>query len=180
MDSVLERFSDNLTDVKYITNPAVARDDEIKKLILVLLTPEKSAVLVGKPGIGKTAIVEGLAYLIQRGEVPNALLGYRVIKFNSTSLVGKVTIDGEERLVMSLLVDELKHVNKTIDNFFRGEMWGISNIFTIFAANLQFTIHNSQSVLLAFVQNLESVRILKRFTKVRKPFVHCTLYIVIR
>lgn len=37
-----------------------------------------------------------------------------------------------------------KHVNKTIDNFFRGEMWGISNIFTIFAANLQFTIHNSQ------------------------------------
>ena len=33
MDSVLERFSDNLTDVKYITNPAVARDDEIKKLM---------------------------------------------------------------------------------------------------------------------------------------------------
>ena len=66
MDSILDRFADNLTEVTYITNPAVARDDEIKKLILVLLTPEKSAVLVGKPGIGKTAIVEGLAYRIQR------------------------------------------------------------------------------------------------------------------
>ena len=54
MDSILDRFADNLTEVTYITNPAVARDDEIKKLILVLLTPEKSAVLVGKPGIGKT------------------------------------------------------------------------------------------------------------------------------
>ena len=53
MDSILDRFADNLTEVTYITNPAVARDDEIKKLILVLLTPEKSAVLVGKPGIGK-------------------------------------------------------------------------------------------------------------------------------
>lgn len=70
MDSILDRFADNLTEVTYITNPAVARDDEIKKLILVLLTPEKSAVLVGKPGIGKTAIVEGLAYRIQRNEVP--------------------------------------------------------------------------------------------------------------
>ena len=69
MESILERFSDNLTEVEYITNPAIARDEEIKKLILVLLTPEKSAVLVGKPGIGKTAIVEGLAYRIQRHTV---------------------------------------------------------------------------------------------------------------
>ena len=38
MESILERFSDNLTEVEYITNPAIARDEEIKKLILVLLT----------------------------------------------------------------------------------------------------------------------------------------------
>ena len=41
-------------------------NDEIKKTMLVLLTPDKSALLIGKPGIGKTAIVEGIAYLIQR------------------------------------------------------------------------------------------------------------------
>ena len=110
MDSILERFSDNLTDVKYITNPAIARDEEIKKLILVLLTPEKSAVLVGKPGIGKTAIVEGLAYRIQRHEVPKALDGYTIYRVNTTALL---TNNGEENRVLKL-VEELKEKDKVI------------------------------------------------------------------
>ncbi len=110
MDSILERFSDNLTDVKYITNPAIARDEEIKKLILVLLTPEKSAVLVGKPGIGKTAIVEGLAYRIQRHEVPNALDGYTIYRVNTTALL---TNNGEDNRVLKL-VEELKEKDKVI------------------------------------------------------------------
>lgn len=110
MDNILERFSDNLTDVKYITNPAIARDEEIKKLILVLLTPEKSAVLVGKPGIGKTAIVEGLAYRIQRHEVPNALDGYTIYRVNTTALL---TNNGEENRVLKL-VEELKEKDKVI------------------------------------------------------------------
>lgn len=110
MNSILERFSDNLTDVKYITNPAIARDKEIKKLILVLLTPEKSAVLVGKPGIGKTAIVEGLAYRIQRHEVPNALDGYTIYRVNTTALL---TNNGEENRVLKL-VEELKEKDKVI------------------------------------------------------------------
>ena len=58
--------------------------------MLVLLTPEKSGLLVGKAGIGKTAIVEGLAYLIQKDQVPEALKGYRVVKVSSTNLLGKV------------------------------------------------------------------------------------------
>ena len=110
MDSILDRFSDNLTDVKYITNPAVARDEEIKKLILVLLTPEKSAVLVGKPGIGKTAIVEGLAYRIQNNDVPEALLGYTIYRVNTTALL---TNNGEENRVLKL-VEELKTREKVI------------------------------------------------------------------
>lgn len=110
MDSILDRFSDNLTDVKYITNPAVARDEEIKKLVLVLLTPEKSAVLVGKPGIGKTAIVEGLAYRIQNNDVPEALLGYTIYRVNTTALL---TNNGEENRVLKL-VEELKNREKVI------------------------------------------------------------------
>ena len=91
--SILSRYADELTSTVYITNPAVARDEEIKKAILILLTPEKSAVLVGKPGIGKTAIVEGIAYRIQRNEVPDALKGYKIYRVNTTALIGED--DGE-------------------------------------------------------------------------------------
>lgn len=111
---IINQCGEDLTSKTYITNPAIARDSEIKKLIMVLLTPEKSGLLVGKPGIGKTAIVEGLAYLIQRNEVPDALKGYKIIKLNSTSLVGKMTVNGKEELVIQLLVNDLKKMEKTI------------------------------------------------------------------
>lgn len=112
--SVIDSYGEDLTSKEYITNPAIARDDEIKKLMVVLMTPEKSALLIGKAGIGKTAIVEGLSYLIQRGEVPNALKGYRILKFNSTALVGTININGEETMIMNLFVSEAKKLSKTI------------------------------------------------------------------
>ena len=112
--SILDLYGEELTKKTYITNPAIARDSEIKKMMIVLLTPEKSALLVGHAGIGKTAIVEGLAYLIQRNEVPNALRGYKIFKINSTSLLGKMEVDGREEMTVSLLVDELKSMEKTI------------------------------------------------------------------
>ena len=112
--SIIDNYGEDITAKEYVTNPAIARDEEIKRMIMVLLTPEKSALLVGKRGIGKTAIVEGLAYLIQRKLVPEVLFGYRIIKFNSTSLVGKIMVDGKEELVMSMLVQELKQISKTI------------------------------------------------------------------
>lgn len=112
--SVIDTYGEDLTAKTYITNPAIAREEEIKKLILVLLTPEKSGLLVGKAGIGKTAIVEGLAYLIQKNEVPVALKGYKIIKLNSTSLQGKITINGREEMVISLLMEEIKGLEKII------------------------------------------------------------------
>jgi len=114
MFSVIDTYGEDLTKKEYVTNPAIARENEIKKAIIVLLTPEKSALLVGKPGIGKTAIVEGISYLIQRNEVPDALKGYRIVSLNSTSLLGKVTVDGREVLVATELVKELKNLDKTI------------------------------------------------------------------
>ena len=109
-DSILGRYADELTQNEYITNPAIARDNEIKNTILILLTPEKSAVLVGKPGIGKTAIVEGLAYKIQNNEVPDALKGYRIFRVNTTALIGED--EGENRVLK--LVNELKNMEKVI------------------------------------------------------------------
>ena len=80
MESFLDKYGEDLTANQYVTNPAIARDKELKELVMVLLTPEKSACLVGKPGIGKTAVVEGLAYEIINNTVPDALKGYRIIK----------------------------------------------------------------------------------------------------
>lgn len=114
MYSVLDNFGTDLTKKNYVTNPAIARENEIKKAIIILLTPEKSALLVGKPGIGKTAIVEGIAYLIQKNLVPNALKGYRIISIPSTALLGKIVLDGQEVLVATQLVKELKNTEKTI------------------------------------------------------------------
>ena len=111
---ILNTYGEDLTSKNYFTNPAIAREAEIKQTMIVLLTPEKSALLIGNAGIGKTAIVEGIAYLIQRNEVPDALKGYKIIKINSTSLTGKMIKDGREDLVVSLLVEELKKVEKTI------------------------------------------------------------------
>lgn len=114
MYSVLDNFGTDLTKKNYVANPAIARENEIKKAIIILLTPEKSALLVGKPGIGKTAIVEGIAYLIQKNLVPNALKGYRIVSIPSTALLGKIVLDGQEVLVATQLVKELKNTEKTI------------------------------------------------------------------
>ena len=112
--SVIENYGEDLTKKVYVTNPAIAREEEIKKLMLVLLTPDKSGLLIGKAGIGKTAIVEGLAYLMQREMVPNALKGYRIVKINSTSLIGKIMINGREEMIITLLVNELKNSQNII------------------------------------------------------------------
>lgn len=110
--SFIETYGDNFTEKKYVTNPAIGRDKEIKELILVLLTPDKSGILTGKPGIGKTAIVEGLAYQIQLGNVPDALKGYTIIKIDTQALIGLDKETGDSRVL--ILVNELKQKQKYI------------------------------------------------------------------
>ena len=110
--SLLEKYGENFTKRVYVTNPAIGRDEEIKQLVLILLTPEKSGILVGKPGIGKTAIVEGLGYRIQRGEVPDALKGYSIWKLNTASLIGVMPGTNEPKITM--LLNEIKDTEKLI------------------------------------------------------------------
>lgn len=110
--SMLDNYGENFQKNKYITNPAIGRDEQIKQLILILLTPDKSAVLIGKPGVGKTATVEGLAYRIQKNEVPDVLKGYQVIKLNTAALLGVDPITGESKV--QTLIDELKDKTKLI------------------------------------------------------------------
>lgn len=110
--SILDNYGENFQDKDYITNPAIGRDEQIKQLILILLTPDKSAVLLGKPGVGKTATVEGLAYRIQRGEVPDKLKDYQVVKVNTSALLGVDPVTGEAKI--QTLIGELKERTKLI------------------------------------------------------------------
>ena len=114
MPSMIKMYGEVLTDKEYITNPAIARDEEINKMILALITPDKSALLVGKPGIGKTALVEGLAYRIHTNTVPAAISGWRIIKINIPALLGKINVNGTEVSKLQLLINEIDKVEKTI------------------------------------------------------------------
>lgn len=112
--SMLDTYGECLTDKEYITDPAIAREEEIKQMILTLLTPEKSALLVGKPGIGKTAIVEGLAYRIKFNDVPQALEGWKIYKLNITSLLGSNVVNGQTENRLDLIIKELATKKKII------------------------------------------------------------------
>ncbi|MEG2283660.1 MAG: AAA family ATPase [Bacilli bacterium] len=108
---MVDRYGENYCKKEYITNPAIGREEEIKQLILILLTPEKSAILTGKPGIGKTSIVEGLAYRIMKDDVPDVLKGYQLINIKTPSLLGTMP-NGESRI--QTLIDEIKEMDKVI------------------------------------------------------------------
>lgn len=110
--SILDTYGENFLNKEYYTNPAIGRDEQIKQLILILLTPDKSAILTGKPGVGKTATVEGLAWKIQKKEVPERLQGYQVIKVNTAALLGEDPVTGESKI--QNLIDEIKSKSKLI------------------------------------------------------------------
>lgn len=110
--SVLKTYGENFQEKEYITNPAIGRDEQIKELILILLTPDKSAVLIGKPGVGKTATVEGLAYRIKNNDIPDVLKDYKVIKVSTSAMIGNDPVTGEAKI--QILLEELKNETKLI------------------------------------------------------------------
>ncbi len=106
----LERFSRDLTAMasKGNLDPVIGRDDEIRRVIQVLSRRTKNnPVLIGEPGVGKTAIVEGLAQRIIQGDVPETLKGKRVVALDMGALIAGAKYRGE-------FEDRLKAVLKEI------------------------------------------------------------------
>ncbi|MBR2802287.1 MAG: AAA family ATPase [Erysipelotrichaceae bacterium] len=112
--NALEKYGRNLVDdVKAgKIDPVIGRDDEIRRVVEILSRKTKNnPVLIGEPGVGKTAIVEGLAWRIMNGDVPLSLQGKDLIELDIGSLIAGAKYRGEFEERLKAVLKEIKEKN---------------------------------------------------------------------
>lgn len=114
--SNIEKYGENLNNILYLKDPAIGRDDIIRKIEKILLYPErdKSIIITGPAGTGKTAIVKGLAYRIQNGLVPDALKNLKIISIDAPSIVAGCKYVGMLEEKLKGILDEASYDNNTV------------------------------------------------------------------
>lgn len=113
----LDEFGRDLTDLAKNNqlDPVIGRENEMDRVIQVLGRRTKNnPVLVGEPGVGKTAIVEGLAQKIVDGEVPETLSGKRLVSLDLASIVAGTKYRGEFEQRLKTIIDEIRRAKNSI------------------------------------------------------------------
>ena len=113
----LEKFARDLTEAasKGEIDPVIGRENEIRRVIEILSRRTKNnPVLIGEPGVGKTAVAEGLALKIARGEVPELLKDKKVLSLNLTGMIAGTKYRGDFEERIKGVIDELSKNKNTI------------------------------------------------------------------
>ncbi|MCI5745312.1 MAG: AAA family ATPase [Erysipelotrichaceae bacterium] len=119
-ENILEKFGRNLIEEvkKGKMDPVIGRDDEIRNVIMILSRKTKNnPVLIGEPGVGKTAIVEGLAQRIVKEDVPNGLKNKIIYELDMGALVAGAKYRGEFEERLKAVLNKIKESNGNIIMF---------------------------------------------------------------
>ena len=119
-ESALAKYSVDLTERARSgkLDPVIGRDQEIRRVVQVLARRTKNnPVLIGEPGVGKTAVVEGLAQRVVAGDVPDSLKGRRVVSLDLSSMVAGAKYRGEFEERLKAVLNEIKEAEGHVITF---------------------------------------------------------------